>query len=229
MKKKVKQVYIKAATCATKLLVFPISKPHSTARELQQPLLPWQRWHSHLWRSVDELPPLCQAQLACCHHEAYYWFWWHPHNVTSERSLTKLHRWQIADSPSYCCARRTILHLAEEGVQLALGVATIKHWHFLGSLCGALQRENHISVHLRHWLKAFMDDKYVSEQIYLVCIHFTADRLLHKYSYPEVFRRSCRDPQLICKNLTTSHIWSWGGIAKRSPATTILSSIAVAV
>lgn len=127
--------------CATKLLALCISKLYLTPREPHQSSLPWQRWHLYLWRSVDELPPLCQAQLACCHHEAYYWFWWHPHNVTSERSLTKLHRWQIADSPSYCYAQLTILHLAEEGVQLVVGVATIKHWHFLGSSCGALQEK----------------------------------------------------------------------------------------
>lgn len=61
------------------------------------------------------IPTSLTSSLSCCHHEAYYWFHWHPHNVTTEWSLTKLRRWQIADSPSYCCARLTILHLEQEG------------------------------------------------------------------------------------------------------------------
>lgn len=60
-------------------------------------------------------PAFLTSLLSSCHHEAYYWFHWHPHNVTTEWSLTKLRHWQIADSPSHCCARLPILHLAQGG------------------------------------------------------------------------------------------------------------------
>lgn len=61
------------------------------------------------------VPTSLTSSLSCCHHEAYYWFHWHPHNVTTEWSLTKLRLWQIADSSSYCYIKLTVLHLAEEG------------------------------------------------------------------------------------------------------------------
>ncbi len=73
------------------------------------------------------VPTSLTSSLGCCHHEAYYWFHWHPHNVTTEWSLTKLRRWQIADSPSHCYVKLTVLHLAEEGGRRSISSSSGRH------------------------------------------------------------------------------------------------------
>lgn len=134
--------------------------------------LPW-----HLWQSADELPTSPSSQLARCHHEAHYWFQWHPHNVTREHSLTKTARltnsgpvspfgfvqfyiwwgwgWVWGDNEG----RRAISPRSGPDETLTLS------WQ---STAG----EKHTSLHPWYWLKGFIDEKCVRLCISLTHIFF---------------------------------------------------------